>query len=86
MLDIGKTVLSPCKDCKDRWIDAETLENCQTACERYLRYKQQLEANREQYNEENKMARSRIIDLLKWQQRKKSIKNNKIKKQRYKTC
>lgn len=85
-MDIGKTALSPCKDCNNRWINTETLERCHSTCEKYLQYKQQLEVNRERYNEETKLSRSRFDDLLKWEMRKHNIKVQKKNKQKYKTC
>ena len=84
-MDIGKTVLSPCKDCKDRWINTETLERCHNTCKKYLAYKEKLEINRRLHNDERKVMDNIIETRRNWSKRKSIIKNEHIKKRQYKT-
>lgn len=84
-MNIARTVLSPCKDCQERWFDVESLDRCHNHCTKYKEYKNKIEINRNEFNQSNKASYSRYDDLKKWNQRKKSISNNKRQKQKYKT-
>lgn len=46
---VAATVLSPCKDCKDRDL------HCHADCPEYQRYKEQLELNRIQVKKDSEM-------------------------------
>lgn len=84
-MDIGKTVLSPCKDCADRWVNTETLERCHSNCTKYEMYRKQLDINREKYFREKKEKDAMFDSKRKISSRSKGIKNNMRKKQEYRT-
>jgi hypothetical protein len=84
-MDIGKTVLSPCKDCTERWIDLETLQRCHSSCSKYLAYKEELEAHRAIQNKENKENEISFISRQEWSKNKRRIRQEQIKKKRYRT-
>ena len=46
---VSATVLSPCKDCKERQ------QHCHSKCEKYKAYKEQLELNRIQVKKDSEM-------------------------------
>lgn len=85
MMDIGKTVLAPCKGCKDRWLNPDTLERCHSSCGKYKEYKDKLEQNRQCYADELAARKCRSDSLDKWSSHKNVIKNEKVKKRKYKT-
>ena len=85
MMDIGKTVSAPCKDCKDRWFNPDTLERCHGSCNKYKDYKDKLEQNRQRYTEEVTARRCREDSFDKWSSRVNMIKHEKAKKTKYKT-
>lgn len=84
-MDISKTVLSPCKNCSDRWIDTNTLKRCHDSCEKYMAYKNQLERNRTICNNEYKLRAEKYERIKNWDKNKEQIRREKIKQQRYKT-
>lgn len=84
-MDIGKTVLSPCKDCTERWIDLETLQRCHSSCSKYLAYKEELEAHRSIQNQENKEREITFISKQNWRRNKNIIRLEKARRNKYKT-
>ena len=46
---VSATVLSPCKDCKERQA------HCHSSCDKYRTYKEQLEVNRIQIKKDSEM-------------------------------
>ena len=84
-MDIGKTVLCPCKDCAERWIDLETLQRCHSSCSKYLAYKEELETHRSIQNQENKEREISFISKQNWRRNKNIIRLEKAKRNKYKT-
>lgn len=84
-MNVSRTVPSPCKNCQERWFDVESLDRCHNHCTKYKEYKNKIEINRDKYTQDIKASHSRYDDLTKWSARKKSIANNKRRKQTYKT-
>lgn len=84
-MNISRTVPCPCKNCQERWFNVESLDRCHNHCIKYKEYKNKIEINRDKYTQDIKALYSRYDDLTKWSARKKSIANNKRRKQTYKT-
>ena len=83
-MDISSTCVSPCKDCKDRWINTDTLQRCHSSCEKYAAYKSELEEKRAYFNKERELDKYHRCNKKEWEQRKSNIKGNKRKKNLYK--
>lgn len=47
MIDISRTVICPCKNCPDRWIDIEARKRCHDNCEKFKEFKLAIEVNRQ---------------------------------------
>lgn len=84
-MDIGKSVECPCKDCKDRYINPDTLERCHSTCKKYLKYKDKLEENRRKYQEEQEARNAYFESKKNIGNRSKAIKVSNRKKGEYRT-
>ena len=84
-MDISKTVLSPCKDCNDRWINTETLERCHCTCMKYKAYKEKLESNRIRHNNERKIIDALADNRKNWSKNKAIIRQERRDRLKYKT-
>lgn len=84
-MEISKTVLSPCKDCTDRWIDLKTLQRCHNTCKKYLAYKEKIEVHRAIQNQENKENEITFKSRQDWSKNKRRIRQEQIKKKQYRT-